>query len=107
VRRWTLYVCERGHVCGTTLRAVCWQCFPGGRGPATQQAVRVVPLSEVKEALLGEGAKEALLRLRESRHVDPPERGSEDWQCWEGDAEEDLQAIADAAFPSTGSEGQG
>jgi hypothetical protein len=53
VRRWPfkLYVCDRGHVADSTLWNVCWQCFPGGQGPATQQVVEVVPLSEVKEAL--------------------------------------------------------
>lgn|GEM_PF-4162302 len=38
-----VYVCERGHVDTSTLRNVCWQCFPTGRGPATQQVVEVVP----------------------------------------------------------------
>jgi hypothetical protein len=61
VKRWPfkLYVCGRGHVADSTLRNVCWQCFPGGRGPATQQAVEVIP-ADSPNVLSVEEAREVI-----------------------------------------------
>jgi hypothetical protein len=51
----TLYICDRGHVDTSTLRGVCWQCFPGGRGGhPTQQAVEHVTLEDHQRLLQAE-----------------------------------------------------
>jgi hypothetical protein len=31
------YICPRGHRSTSTVRGVCWNCYPGGRGPAEQE----------------------------------------------------------------------
>lgn len=46
MKRWTIYRCPKGHVDTSTLRNVCWACYPGGRGPAEQVAIEVVEAAE-------------------------------------------------------------
>jgi len=90
VKRWTIYICP---VCGRQ---------PGSehKHGHRAEAVEVVPLSEVREALLGDDPVVAALG---SLHLDG-------WPEIPADPELDMRAALrtafDAAFASTDSEGQ-
>jgi hypothetical protein len=118
--RWTIYVCDKGHVSNNSLDGVCWACCPGGRRTwepgepkqtePNQRKIEVVPASRVTaleaerdewreaaraEAELVAESQAKLERLREA--LEPicmdngVSAGSEDW-----DRLHDLLARADA-----------
>lgn len=69
-RRWTIHVCNKGHVGASSLNGVCWACFPGGRRTwepgrpkqtePNQQPVEVMPVPD-KERL--EAAREVAVQV--------------------------------------------
>jgi hypothetical protein len=57
--RWTIYVCDKGHVAASSVRGVCWNCYPGGRRTwercspkqiePNQRRIEVLPASYAQE----------------------------------------------------------
>ncbi len=85
-RRWTIYVCPRGHVDSSTLRNVCWACYPGGKGPAEQVAVEVMPVSDhrsVVERL--EGERNQRLKVPGGHNPEEVEKLAAEYAEWSSD----------------------